>query len=148
MAHTKTVAGREMTLVQLGSAVVGVVFLIVGILGFIPGITSNYGDMTFASHESGALLLGIFGVNILHNIVHLLFGVVGLATARTASAAKYFLLIGGVIYLVLWIFGLVIDQDSAINFVALNTPDNWLHFVLGVGMVVLGGALPGARRQA
>lgn len=146
MTQTKTVAGREMTPVQLGSAVVGVVFLLVGILGFIPGITTNYGDMTFASHESGALLLGIFGVNILHNIVHLLFGVVGLATARTASAAKYFLLIGGVIYLVLWIFGILIDQDSAINFVALNTPDNWLHFLLGVGMVVLGGALPGARR--
>lgn len=146
MTGTKTVAGRQMTPVQLGSAVVGAVFLLVGVLGFIPGITTGYGEMTFASHESGALLLGIFGVNILHNVVHLLFGVVGLAAARTASAAKYFLLIGGAIYLVLWIFGLVIDPDSAINFVALNTPDNWLHFVLGVGMVGVGAALPGARR--
>lgn len=140
-----TVAGREMTPVQLGAGVVGVVFLLVGVLGFVPGVTTNYGEMTFASHESGALLLGLFGVNILHNIVHLLFGVVGVATARSAPAAKNFLLIGGVIYLLLWIFGLAIDLESAINFVAINTADNWLHFVLGVGMVVLGVALPKLR---
>lgn len=144
MTTTTTNVGtdRKMTPVQLASGIVGAVFLLVGILGFIPGITTNYGEMTFASHESGAMLLGIFGVNVLHNIVHVLFGVVGLATARTAAAAKSFLLIGGAIYLVLWIFGLAIDLDSAINFVALNTPDNWLHFVLGVGMVGLGAVLP------
>lgn len=140
-----TVAGREMTPVQLGAGAVGVVFLLVGVLGFVPGVTTNYGEMTFASHESGAMLLGLFGVNILHNIVHLLFGVVGVATARSAAAAKNFLLIGGVIYLVLWVFGLAIDLESAINFVALNTADNWLHFVLGVGMVILGATLPKLR---
>lgn len=146
MTSTNAATGRKMTPVQLASGVVGAVFLLVGILGFVPGITTNYSEMTFASHDSGAMLLGIFGVNILHNIVHLLFGVVGLATARSASAAKSFLLIGGVIYLVLWIFGLVVDLDSAINFVALNTADNWLHFVLGVGMVALGAVLPRIRR--
>lgn len=140
-----TVAGREMTPVQLGAGAVGVVFLLVGVLGFVPGVTTNYGEMTFASHESGAMLLGLFGVNILHNIVHLLFGVVGVATARSAPAARNFLLIGGVIYLVLWVFGLAIDPESAINFVALNTADNWLHFVLGVGMVALGATLPKLR---
>lgn len=134
-----------MTPVQLGAGAVGVVFLLVGVLGFVPGVTSNYGEMTFASHESGAMLLGLFGVNILHNIVHLLFGVVGIALARSASGAKNFLLIGGVIYLLLWVFGLAINLESAINFVALNTADNWLHFVLGVGMVVLGAALPKLR---
>lgn len=142
MTTTNTGTNRKMTPIQLAAGVVGAVFLLVGILGFIPGITTNYSEMTFASHDSGAMLLGIFGVNILHNVVHLLFGVIGLATARSAATAKSFLLIGGAIYLLLWIFGLVIDLDSAINFVALNTPDNWLHFVLGVGMVGLGAVLP------
>lgn len=146
MTTTNAGTNRKMTPIQLASGVVGAVFLLVGILGFIPGITTNYSEMTFASHDSGAMLLGIFGVNILHNVVHLLFGVIGLATARSAATAKSFLLIGGAIYLVLWVFGLVVDLDSAINFVALNTPDNWLHFVLGVGMVGLGAVLPRIRR--
>jgi hypothetical protein len=54
---------------------IGVVFLLVGVLGFIPVITTNYGAMTFAGHESGAMLLGVCRVSVLHNIVHLLFGV-------------------------------------------------------------------------
>jgi arginine exporter protein ArgO len=121
--------------------VVGAVFVLVGILGFIPGITTHWGDMTFAGHNSDAELLGVFQVSILHNIVHLLFGVVGLAAARDAVNARRYLIVGGVIYLVLWIYGLLISQDSSANFVPVNTADNWLHFVLGVGMVLLGFVL-------
>ncbi|SEQ32250.1 DUF4383 domain-containing protein [Streptomyces radiopugnans] len=127
--------------------VVSAVFLLVGILGFIPGITTDYGDMEFAGHESGAMLLGVFMVSILHNLVHLAFGVVGLAMARSAAGAKAFLIGGGVIYLLLWIYGLIIDKDSGANFVPLNTADDWLHFVLGVGMIALGVVL-GGRRNA
>ncbi|MGW9415594.1 DUF4383 domain-containing protein [Arthrobacter cupressi] len=118
----------------------GWVFLVVGVLGFIPGITSNYGAMTFAGHESGAMLLGIFQVSILHNIVHLLFGAAGLYMARTSRMARGFLVGGGIVYLVLWIYGLVIGGDSmsAANFVPFNTADNWLHLALGVVMVALG----------
>jgi Domain of unknown function (DUF4383) len=121
--------------------VVGAVFVLVGILGFIPGITTHWGDMTFAGHMSEAKLLGVFQVSILHNIVHLLFGVVGLAAARNAVNARRYLIVGGVIYLVLWIYGLLIDNQSSANFVPVNTADNWLHFVLGVGMIVLGFVL-------
>lgn len=127
--------------VRLAATAVGAVFLLVGILGFIPGITTNYDTMEFAGHESGAELLGIFQVSILHNIVHLLFGIVGLALARTAKGARSYLIGGGVVYLVLWIYGLVIDQTSAANFVPLNTADNWLHFGLGVAMIGLGVVL-------
>jgi hypothetical protein len=69
-----------------------VVFLLVGIAGFIPGITTNYDQMTFAGHHSGAHLLGVFQVSILHNIVHLLFGVAGLAMARRADTARLYLI--------------------------------------------------------
>jgi hypothetical protein len=122
----------------LAAAAVAAVFLLVGILGFIPGITSDYDSMSFGGHMSGAELLGIFQVSILHNIVHLLFGVVGLALARRTPGAVNYLLGGGVIYLVLWIYGLVVSKSSDANFVPLNTADDWLHFVLGLGMVGLG----------
>jgi hypothetical protein len=114
------------------------VFLLVGILGFIPGITTDYDTMKFAEHHSEAKLLGLFQVSILHNLVHLLFGVAGIAMARAASTARTFLVGGGVIYLVLWLYGLIIDRDSGANFVPVNSADNWLHFALGVGMIALG----------
>ena len=118
--------------------VLGAVFLLVGVLGFIPGITTNYGAMSFAGHDSGAMLLGVFQVSVLHNIVHLLFGVAGIAMARTDRMARNFLLGGGIVYIVLWIYGLVIDMNGGANFVPFNTADNWLHLILGVAMVGLG----------
>ncbi|MBV1939034.1 DUF4383 domain-containing protein [Streptomyces sp. BV286] len=132
--HTRT---ATKTPVQQAAFLVGAVFLLVGILGFVPGITTDFGTMEFASHDSGAELLGIFQVSVLHNLVHLAFGVAGLVLARSASGANTFLLAGGAVYLVLWLYGLIIDNHSAANFVPLNTADDWLHFVLGVGMIAL-----------
>ncbi len=117
---------------------IGAVFLLVGVLGFIPGITTNYGALTFAGHESGAMLLGVFQVSVLHNIVHLLFGVAGIAMARTDRMARLFLLGGGAVYLLLWIYGLVVDMSANANFVPFNSADNWLHLILGVAMIGLG----------
>jgi hypothetical protein len=127
--------------IQTVAAAVGAVFLLVGIMGFIPGITTNFDELTFAGHESGALLLGIFQVSILHNIVHLLFGVAGLAMARRADLSRLFLIGGGAVYLVLWLYGMVIDHGTAANFVPVNDADNWLHLGLGIGMIGLGLAL-------
>jgi Domain of unknown function (DUF4383) len=143
-----TAGTRDRTDVQRAAQVVGAVFLLVGILGFIPGITSDYDQMAFASHDSQAKLLGIFQVSILHNIVHLLFGVAGLAMARAASSARTYLVGGGVIYLVLWLYGLFIDKDSSANFVPVNSADDWLHFVLGLGMIALGYLLTRRRTDA
>lgn len=133
------------TPVQTAALVVGAVFLLVGILGFIPGVTSDYDQLSGAGHHSEAMLLGIFQVSILHNIVHLLFGVLGLAAARAVATARSFLIIGGGIYLVLWVYGLIIDKDSGANFVPVNSADDWLHFVLGVGMIALGVLLTRTR---
>ncbi|MBG0564069.1 DUF4383 domain-containing protein [Actinoplanes aureus] len=124
--------------VRTAALAVAATFLLVGLAGFIPGLTTDYGDMTFAGHHSGAHLLGIFQVSILHNIVHLLFGAAGLVLARSVSGARAYLIGGGAIYLVLWLYGLVVGQDSAANFVPVNTADDWLHLVLGLGMIALG----------
>jgi hypothetical protein len=124
--------------VQTAALAVGAVFLLVGVLGFIPGITTHYSDMAFAGHESGAKLLGIFQVSVLHNIVHLLFGVAGLVMSRTEPGAVAFLIGGGAIYLVLWLYGLLVSESSSANFVPLNNADDWLHLLLGLGMIALG----------
>ncbi|MGJ9403112.1 DUF4383 domain-containing protein [Arthrobacter sp. KK5.5] len=147
MATTHT-QKRHRTPVQLAALAVGAAFLLVGILGFVPGITTNIGELTFAGHDSGAMLLGIFQVSVLHNAVHLLFGVAGLMLSRSAASSKQFLVFGGVIYLVLWIYGMVIGMESPANFVPLNTADNWLHFVLGAAMLALGLVLPHKRTRA
>ncbi len=144
----QTTGSRTVQPIQIAAIAVGAVFLLVGILGFLPGVTSNLGRIGFIGHESEAELLGIFRVNILHNIVHLLFGVAGLAAARTVASSRNFLLYGGVIYLALWVYGLVIDLGTAANFVSLNTADNWLHFSLGIAMVAAGLVVPRLRDAA
>jgi hypothetical protein len=130
--------GTGRTNVQKAALAVGIVFLLVGILGFIPGITTNYDQLAGAGHESEAMLLGIFQVSVLHNIVHLLFGVLGLAVAARARASRNYLIWGGVIYLVLFIYGLFAVGAPDANFVPVNSADNWLHLVLGLGMLALG----------
>jgi hypothetical protein len=140
-ARARAGSGASRDLLRTAAAVVGAVFLLVGVLGFIPGITSSYSDLSFAGHQSGAKLLGIFQVSILHNLVHVLFGVAGLAMSRSRDTARTYLVGGGVIYLVLWLYGLVVSQQSSANFVPVNTADDWLHFVLGLGMIGLGVVL-------
>jgi hypothetical protein len=139
---------------QLFAALVGATFLVVGIVGFIPGFTTHVGDMKFAGENSPSELFGVFQVSVLHNLVHLAFGVVGLLAARTIAWSRLYLVAGGLVYLVLTLYGAVVDKASDANFVPVNNADDWLHLGLGVGMVALGvfagarlGDLAGSRRR-
>jgi hypothetical protein len=133
---------RDRSPVQSAALLVGLVFLLVGILGFIPGVTTNYDELKFAGHDSDAQLLGIFDVSILHNIIHLVLGLAGLALARTMVGARQYLIGGGVIYLAIFVYGLIWGADEGgANFVPMNWADNILHLALGVGMVGLGVVL-------
>jgi MYXO-CTERM domain-containing protein len=132
----------------LAAALVALTFLVVGVLGFIPGITTDYDAMEFAGHDSGAELFGLFQVSVLHNLIHLAFGVVGLALARTAAGARAYLIGGGLVYLVVWLYGLLVDKDHTANFVPVNTPDDWLHLGLGLAMVGLGFLLSRRRERS
>jgi hypothetical protein len=132
---------RNRPLVQLAGTAVAATFLLVAVLGFVPGITTNYSELSFAGHESAAKLLGLFQVSVLHNIVHGLFGVIGLVLARSVAGARGFLIGGGLIYLVLTVYGSVIDLDSNVNFVPVNVADNFLHLGLGMAMLGLGVVL-------
>lgn len=135
MVRTTT---TKRTAVQQAALGVGAVFLLVGVLGFVPGVTSGYDSMEVAGHQSDAMLLGVFEVSVLHNVVHLLFGVAGIGAARTWSGARGFLVGAGAVYLVLWLYGLLVDKTSQANFVPVNAADDWLHFLLGAGMIALG----------
>jgi len=126
------------TPVQNVTRLVGIVFLLVGIAGFIPGITTNlYDGLEFAGNDGNAELLGLFKVSILHNLVHGLFGIAGLALAKTASGARTFLVGGGAIYVVLWLLGLLGGAD----WIPSNSADDWLHLVLGIALIGLGVVL-------
>jgi hypothetical protein len=124
--------------VQNAGMGVGIVLMLVGVLGFIPGITTQYSELMFLGPDSHAMFLGLFQVSMLLNIVQLAIGATGWAMSRTEHGARNYLLGAGALYIVLSIFGLSVGVDSAANFLSLNMPDNWTHLVLGVLMIAAG----------
>jgi hypothetical protein len=128
---------------------VGILLLLVGILGFVPGVTTQYSELMFLGPDSNAMFLGVFQVSMLLNIVQLAIGATGWAMSRTEHGARNFLIGAGALYVVLAIFGFIVGVDSAANFLALNMMDNWAHLVLGVVMAGAGWLLSrsGARSR-
>ena len=121
--------------VQVLALLAAAVSVIVGIIGFIPGLTTNlYDGLEFAGNDGDAEILGVFQTSVLNNLVHLLFGLVGLAMARTWSGARSFLVGGGIIYIGLWLIGLL----GGLDWLPANEADDWLHLVIGVAMIGLG----------
>jgi hypothetical protein len=123
------------SLAQTLALLFGLAFLAVGVLGFIPGVTTDLGDIEFAGKDSPSELFGIFQVSILHNIVHMLFGIAGIALSRTTANALTYLLWAGVLYVVLFVYGLFVGSGDDANFIPINNADDWLHLVLAVGLL-------------
>ncbi|MDQ3462973.1 MAG: DUF4383 domain-containing protein [Actinomycetota bacterium] len=120
------------------AALVGAAFLLIGILGFVPGVTTNYDGLGFVGPDSQALLLGLFSVSVVHNIIHLSFGVAGLLAAARASASVAFLIVGRVLYGVVFVYGLIVERGSDLDILPVNDADNILHIGLTLGMILLG----------
>jgi hypothetical protein len=129
---------RDRAPIQSAAVLVGSGFLVLGVLGFIPGVTSNYDQLKFAGHTSDAQLFGIFDTSVLHNIVYLVFGIVGIVLARTADGARTYLVGGGLVFLVLFVYGAIWHGETGSNWIPVNWADNILHLALGVGMVAIG----------
>ena len=119
------------TTLQKLAGVFGVIFIVVAVLGFI-----TPGGMAMAMDPNGGVLLGMFPVNLLHNIVHLLFGIWGLAASRSWSGSKSFFTIAGFIYVVLTCVGFL--SPSGFGLVPLGGADIWLHAVLAIAMLGIG----------
>ncbi|MCV7267115.1 DUF4383 domain-containing protein [Mycolicibacterium doricum] len=123
--------------VQGAALIVGTGYLLLGALGFLPGVTTDYESLRWAGHQSDALLFGVFAVSGLHNVLHLLLGVAGLFCARTYAASRAYLLAGGIALLGVWIYRALSGRSGIADVFPLNRADNWLHFALGVVMLVL-----------
>lgn len=131
--------------VQFVAFAVGAVFLLLGVLGFVPGVTTNIESLGSSGPASDAHLFGVFQVSVLHNIVHVALGVAGIALGRAPGAASRYLTWGGALYAGLWLYGLLTDAEGPANFVPLNAADDLLHFVLAAVMIALGLVLPRSR---
>jgi hypothetical protein len=119
------------TTVQRVAAIFGVVFLLVGLLGFLSTGMSMNADVNTAPR-----LLGLFPVNALHNVVHLLFGVWGLAASRSFGGARTYARVGGVAYLALAVLGFIAPDMFGI--MPIGSHDIWLHVVLGAVLAAVG----------
>lgn len=104
-------------MVQTLAKVLGWVFVVVGVLGFVPVVTSN------------GSLLGLFDVDATHNVVHLLSGIVALLMARSEGNARLYMKIFGVVYALVTIVGFV-QGDTVLNLFVVNGADNVLHLVI------------------
>jgi hypothetical protein len=121
------------TTVQKVAAVFGVVFILIAIAGFLaPGGVG----MQPTDPATAAKALGYFPVNLLHNIVHLLFGIWGLAASRSWDGSKQFFVWGGAIYLVLTIAAFL--SPNGFGLVPLGGADIGLHCVLAIVMLAIG----------
>ncbi|HLQ13131.1 MAG TPA: DUF4383 domain-containing protein [Steroidobacteraceae bacterium] len=107
----------------------GVVFLVVGVLGFVPGITTDQ------------MLLGIFHVNGAHNVVHVLSGAIALWTGRTSAAyARVYFRVFGVVYALVALLGFYVGNGMLLGLISNNVPDTWLHVAIAVVALTLGFA--------
>lgn len=129
--------------VQGAAMIVAVVLILLGVLGFIPGVTSGLDRLDWIGQHSGARLFGTFAVCAVLNIVHMVVGAAGFLFARTYAGARAYLLAGGVIYLGLWLYGVLVEYGSDAHVIPLNPATNWLHVILGAVMVLLAVTLAG-----
>jgi hypothetical protein len=131
--------------VQGAAIVVGAAFLLIGILGFTPGVTAHLDSIRLGGNRSAALLFDVFQTSVIQNLAYVAIGVAGLLLARTYALARTYLLVGGVVFLGLWVWGLLMDPRSPANFLPINNADNWLHLGIGITMTVLALTLAGAK---
>ena len=123
--------------------VFGIVFLIVGALGFVPAVTPD------------GQLFGIFHVNASHNVVHLLTGAIALVVGFVSDrASKVFFLTFGIIYGLISFLGFLAVDRPLFGVIAHNLADAWLHLAIAAVSIFLGvlperyPATPGQERMA
>jgi hypothetical protein len=125
----------------------GVVFVLVGLAGFFPSPPPPGAPPLTVEHGHG-LMFGLFPINTLHNIVHLLFGVLGLAAARGAlmSARGYFRFVA-VAYGLLVVMGLLPATQTTFGLVPIWGNDVWLHALLAAAAAYFGFLAPPGRQR-
>jgi hypothetical protein len=127
--------------VRYFALVYGIVFLLVGIAGFVPGLVAPPEEGRQLTINSGfGHLFDLFPVNVLHNLVHIVFGIWGLAAYRTFSASRTYARAVAVIYAVLTVMGLIPALATTFGLIPIYGHDVWLHGMLAIVAAYFGWA--------
>jgi len=123
--------------------VLGIAFLLIGVMGFIPAfVTEPTGTHHVTVHANHGLLLGLFPVNVLHNLVHIVFGIWGIAAyAAGFSGARLYARCVAIIYGLLAIMGLIPALQTTFGLIPIHGHDVWLHALIAVVAAVFGWAV-------
>lgn len=114
-------------MLKIMAAIFGIVMLIIGVLGFIPALFFD------------GKLIGLFDVNAIHNIIHLLTGAISLWVSLTShSASKMFFQVFGVIYGIVAVLGFFYGNTPILGLIANNWNDVWLHLIIAIFALYLG----------
>lgn len=123
--------------------VLGIIFIIAGLAGFIPGLkTLPPADYRLSVGSGYGLLFGLFPVNILHDLVHLLFGIWGVVAYRSFDASRTFARVFAVVYGILTICGLIPGLNTVFGLVPLYGHDIWLHALSAIAAAWFGFGAP------
>ncbi len=115
-------------MIRTFALVFGIIYLLVGILGFIPSLSTHPADAPHLSVESGhGYLLGLFPINILHNVVHLIIGVAGIVASRSLGGARFYAQALAVVYGLLAVLGLIPATNTTFGLIPIHGNDIWLH---------------------
>lgn len=118
-------------MVKSAAILFGIVFLAVGILGFVPAATHDVNGMP--------MLLGIFHVNFAHNLVHLASGAVFLLCGLAgAGPSRMFFRIFGIVYALVAVLGFMKGDGLLLGMISNNMATTWLHVGLAAAMLLIG----------
>ena len=120
------------------SLALGIIFLLIGIAGFVPGLYTPESAADVAVTESFGRLMGLFPVNALHNIVHIIFGIWGIAAYRSYSGARGYSRAVAIIYAVLAVMGIIPGLNTTFGLIPLYGHDIWLHALIAIAAAYFG----------
>jgi hypothetical protein len=121
------------------SLVLGIIFLLIGIAGFVPGLLHTpepAADVEVT--QSFGRLMGLFPVNALHNLVHIIFGIWGIAAYRSYTGARGYSKAVAIIYAVLAVMGIIPGLNTTFGLIPLYGHDIWLHAVIAIAAAYFG----------
>ena len=128
MCEKQTNKHKEKVMIRTFALVLGIIYIIAGIAGFVPALTPHTADMQPLSVEMAhGRALGLFPVNVLHNLVHIIVGALGILGSRSLSGARFFWKGLAVFYGLLAILGMIPATNTTFGLIPIYGHDVWLH---------------------
>jgi hypothetical protein len=133
-----------MAAVRAFALAAGIVYLAVGVLGFVPGITQPppSGAPDVAIDAGYGYLLGLFPINVLHNLVHLAIGLWGVASYKSFGASRIYARGLAIVYGLLAIMGLIPGLNTTFGLIPIFGHDVWLHALTAAAAAYFGWLAP------